>query len=156
MPILFMKGCLLSSKIFCLFIFSLFSNNILPTQYLYIVNVLCHARSFQRTISTRGGKSQSYSGFFTLNRNLFLLSFSFFVRAPVKDSVRSTYSFVHMLFIMLAEIDHCGNTISSGAGGPNTKRSLCPQAWTIGWRSWPVPERVFLLLAPGRCGGTSQ
>jgi hypothetical protein len=58
--------------------------------------------------------------FFTLNRNLFLLSFSFFVRAPVKDSVRSTYSFVHMQLAMLAAVDYGGNTISSGAGGPNT------------------------------------
>ena len=46
----------------------------------------------------------------------FLLSFSFFVRAPVEDSIRSNYSFVHMLFIMLAAVDYGGNTISSGAG----------------------------------------
>jgi len=26
------------------------------------------------------------------------------------------------------------------------------EAWTIGWQSWPVPERDFFLLAPGRCG----
>jgi len=64
-------------------------------------------------------------GVFTLNRNLFSLSFSFFVRAPVKDSIRSTYSFVHMLLTMLAAVYHCDYTISSGAGGPNTKRSLC-------------------------------
>jgi len=64
-------------------------------------------------------------GVFTLNRNLFPLSFSFFVRAPVKDFIRSTYSFVHMRLTMLAAVYNCDYTISSGAGGPHTKRSLC-------------------------------
>jgi hypothetical protein len=115
-----MKGRLRSSKTFRLFIFSLFSNNILPTQYLSVANVLYNAHPFRQTVSTHRGKSQNYFDFFTLNRNLFLLSFSFFVRAPVKDSVRPTYSFVHMQPAMLADVDNGGNTISSGAGGPNT------------------------------------
>lgn len=55
---LFMKGCRLSSNVFRLFIFSLFSNNILLPRYLPVVNVLCHARQFSQTISTHRGKSQ--------------------------------------------------------------------------------------------------
>ena len=84
--------------------------------------------------------------FFTLNSNLFLSRF-LFVRAPAQDSTRSTYSFVHMLTAMLAAIDHCGNTILSGAGGPYTWRSQCPEAWTIDCQSWPVP-----VLASGSGG----
>ena len=119
-----MKACRLSSKTFSFFIFSFFSNNILLLRHLPAINVLCYYRQFRRTISTRRGKTQGLRWCFTLNRNLFPLSFSF-VRAPVKDSVRSTYSFVHMRVAMLAAVDHRDYTISSGAGGPYTKRSLC-------------------------------
>ena len=85
-----------------------------------------------------------------------LLSVTFLlVRAPEQGSVRPTYSFVHMRLAMFAVVDSGGHTISSGAGGPHTRRSLCPQAWTIGCKSWPVPERdlFLLLLRPGRAGG---
>jgi hypothetical protein len=58
--ILFMKACRLSSKSFCLLIFSFSANNILLCRYLSVVNVPGHARQFRRTVSTRRGKSQSY------------------------------------------------------------------------------------------------
>ena len=53
----------------------------------------------------------------------FFLVFSFVHRQ--QDSIRSTYSFVHMLLAMLGAVDYRDYTISSGAGGPHTKRSLC-------------------------------
>jgi len=108
-----MKACRLSSKTFS---FLCFSSNILLLQDLPVIDVLCYYRQFSRTISDCRGKTQGLQCCFTLNRNLFPLSF-FFVRAPAKDSIRSTYSFVHMLLAMLAAVDYRDYTISSGAGG---------------------------------------
>jgi hypothetical protein len=59
--------------------------------------------------------------FFILNRNYFLRFFLSFVHRR-RTLIQSTYSLVHMVAAMLAVIDD-GHTISSGAGGPYTKRS---------------------------------
>jgi len=92
-PTLFMKGCRLSSNVFCLFIFSLFSNNILLPRYLPVVNVLCHARQFRRTISTRRGKSQRLPWCFHLEPQSFSFVF-FFFRSCTGQGLYSVHLFI--------------------------------------------------------------
>jgi hypothetical protein len=62
---------------------------------------------------------------FYLEQQSFMLHIILIVRAPVQDSFQSTYSFVQHVPAMSAAVLNSGYTISSGAGGPNTKRSLC-------------------------------
>ena len=77
-----------------------------------------------------------------LNHLLLLLLVSTLVRAPERASIGPA---IHLLTgdkrhtRITIVID--GRTILSGAGGSSTKRPGAYKARTIGWWSWPVPER---------------
>ncbi len=93
--------------------------------------------------------------FFTLNSNLFFVTF-FFVRTPEQGSIRPTYSFVHMALTM-SIAEKAATTPSRPVRAAQIQRGLyAGKAWTIGCKSRPVSERDFFLflLRPGRAGGT--
>ena len=83
-------------------------------------------------------------GVFTLNHNFFPLSLSFFFRAPVQESIRSTYSFVHMLLTMLAAVYNCGHTLPLNINGsyvPAFLSSIISENSTGGSLSWDYITR---------------
>ena len=112
----------------CFFFFHLFfsSDNLLSRSHLSVLAALQKPSLPAQTPSARHGKIRIARDFPTLNSNPLSVT-CLLVRAPEQGSVRPTYSFVHVLSHM-SVADGCGDhTISSGAGGPNTKRSLCRQ-----------------------------
>jgi hypothetical protein len=153
-----MKACRLSSKTFCLLIFSFFSNNILLHRYLLVVNVLGRAWQFRRTISTRPGKSQSYPRPFSPStticlRRRFLFSFVHRYRTLFGPPIH-----LSTCYFPCSPLLTTATTRSRPVRAAQIQRGLyAVEAWTIGWQSWPVPERVFFLflLRPGRTGGTA-
>ena len=60
LPILFMKGCRLSTTLFCLFISSLSSNNRLLARYLLVVAAQWVRRQAGQTTSAARGESRGY------------------------------------------------------------------------------------------------